>query len=151
MRALLLSIFVVCALPGQEAGRSTALELNAKTAVLAADADYRSAVLHGDGVKLAAMFADEILIVHSDGTTDTKKNFVDAISSGRLKLTSYQRKRRSGPSLWISCRNVCENDEVVCKQGKSWEGDGCLDCYVCQGRRTLADYCHGEYAPKRVE
>jgi uncharacterized protein (TIGR02246 family) len=48
--------------------------------------------VHGDTAKLANIFADDIIIVHSDGERDTKANFLDAISSGRLKLTSYERK-----------------------------------------------------------
>lgn len=52
---------------------------------------YRQAVLDGNRNELAALFADDILIVHSDGTTDTKANFLDAISSGRLKMRSYER------------------------------------------------------------
>jgi uncharacterized protein (TIGR02246 family) len=59
--------------------------------VLNADAVYREAVLRGDANKLARLFADDILIVHSDGTTDTNANFLDAISSGRLKMRSYER------------------------------------------------------------
>jgi uncharacterized protein (TIGR02246 family) len=66
-------------------------EIDAKADVLNTDVAYRDAVLHGDAAKLAAIFADDILIVHSDGGTDTKVNFLDAISSGRLKLTSYER------------------------------------------------------------
>ena len=53
--------------------------------------NYREAVLRGDANKLARLFADDILIVHSDGTTDSKTNFLDAISSGRLKMRSYER------------------------------------------------------------
>ena len=59
--------------------------------VLNADAVYREAVLRGDANKLARLFADDILIVHSDGTTDSKTNFLDAISSRRLKMRSYER------------------------------------------------------------
>ena len=59
--------------------------------VLNTDATYREAVLRGDANKLARLFADDILIVHSDGTTDSKTNFLDAISSRRLKMRSYER------------------------------------------------------------
>ena len=61
-----------------------------KAEVLDADASYRHAVISGDTGKLANLFADDILIVHSDGGTDTKVNFLDAISSRRLRLTSYE-------------------------------------------------------------
>jgi ketosteroid isomerase-like protein len=69
--------------PGQPTG--------AKDEVLKVDAIYREAVLRSDANALARVFADDILIVHSDGTTDTKANFLDAISSGRLKMRSYER------------------------------------------------------------
>ena len=59
--------------------------------VLNTDAIYTEAVLRGDADKLARLFADDILIVHSDGTTDSKTNFLDAISSRRLKMRSYER------------------------------------------------------------
>lgn len=70
---------------------SPAQGTDTKSQVLNADAIYREAVLSGDTNKLATVFADDILIVHSDGTTDTKANFLDAISSGRLKMQSYER------------------------------------------------------------
>jgi len=70
---------------------SPAQSTDAQGEVLNADATYREAVLRGDANKLARLFADDILIVHSDGKTDTKANFLDAISSGRLKMRSYER------------------------------------------------------------
>ena len=63
----------------------------AQSQILATDTQYRDAVLRGDAAKLAIIFADDILIVHSDGGTDSKANFLDAIASGRLKMTSYDR------------------------------------------------------------
>jgi len=78
--------------------------------VLARDAEYRAAVLHGDGAKLADIFADDIIIVHSDGTTDTKANFIDAVSSGRLKLNTYERShvvvRVYGPVVLLYSQTV---------------------------------------------
>ena len=64
---------------------------DAMAEVLNADASYREAVLRGDANQLATLFADDILIVHSDGTTDTRANFLEAISSGRLRMQSYER------------------------------------------------------------
>ncbi len=64
---------------------------DAKTEVLNADANYREAVLRADANTLANIFSDDVLIIHSDGTTDSKMNFVSAISSGRLKMESYER------------------------------------------------------------
>jgi ketosteroid isomerase-like protein len=64
---------------------------DARTEVLNVDAAYQRAVLHADVTVLEAILADDILIVHSDGGTDDKKNFLDAISSGRLKMRSFER------------------------------------------------------------
>ncbi len=83
MKAIALLALLACRLSCQA--------IDAKAQILATDAQYRDAVLRGDAAKLAIIFAQDILIVHSDGGTDTKANFLDAISSGRLKLTSYER------------------------------------------------------------
>ena len=91
MRATILLTLLASRLSCQAIHQPSSPEMGAKLQILDADAQYRNAVLHGDTAKLAIIFADEILIVHSDGDTDTKANFLDAISSGRLKLTSYER------------------------------------------------------------
>jgi ketosteroid isomerase-like protein len=91
LKTTVLLTFLSCLLPGQAIHQPAAAEIDAKAEVLNADADYRYAVLHGDSATLATIFTDDILIVHSDGTKDTKANFLDAISSGRLKLISYER------------------------------------------------------------
>jgi ketosteroid isomerase-like protein len=80
MKAIALLALLACRLSCQA--------IDAKTQILDTDAQYRNAVLRDDAAKLAIIFADDILIVHSDGGTDTKANFLDAILSGRLKLTS---------------------------------------------------------------
>lgn len=91
MKAIIQLAIFACLLPGQAVHRQIVTGSDAEAEVLKTDADYRYAVLHGDAVKLASIFADDILIVHSDGGTDSKMNFLNAISSGRLKLTSYER------------------------------------------------------------
>ncbi len=83
MKVIALLAFLACRLSCQA--------IDTKAQILATDAQYRDAVLRGDAAKLAIIFADDILIVHSDGATDSKANFLDAISSGRLKMTSYER------------------------------------------------------------
>jgi ketosteroid isomerase-like protein len=70
---------------------SPAQPTEATAEVLNADATYREAVVRGDVDKLAAVFADDVLIINSDGTMDTKANFLNAISSGRLKMQTYER------------------------------------------------------------
>jgi uncharacterized protein (TIGR02246 family) len=75
----------------QSTGHLTTVYAREKAGVLDADANYRRAVVNGDATKLGALFSDDLVIVHSDGRMDTKANFLDAISSGRLKMTSYVR------------------------------------------------------------
>ena len=61
--------------------------------VLNTDAAYRNATLKADVRVLNALLSDDIVIVHSDGETDNKKNFLNAISSGRLRMQSYERTK----------------------------------------------------------
>src|SRR6266851_9146545 len=91
MRACVLFILFTCWLFGQSADPPEVTRVHVKEEILAADAEFRTTVLHGDATKLATIFADDIIIVHSDGEKDTKKNFLDAIASGRLKMISYER------------------------------------------------------------
>lgn len=81
--ALVLWLFISISSPAQPT--------EATAEVLNADATYREAVVRGDIEKLATVFADDVLIIHSDGTTDTRANFLNAISSGRLRMQSYER------------------------------------------------------------
>src|SRR5947209_15777467 len=91
MRAcVIFTVFTAC-LFGQAVNPSGPTEVQVKEQILAADAEFRSAVLQGDATRLATIFADDIVIVHSDGEKDTKENFLDAIASGRLKMISYER------------------------------------------------------------
>jgi len=86
-----LAIILDCFAFGQSVEHSATNQAKEKAEVLDADASYRRAVISGDTAKLADVFGDDILIVHSDGGIDTKVNFLDAISSGRLRLMSYER------------------------------------------------------------
>ena len=91
MKPTVLLAFLTCRLWGQAIPQPSSPEIEVKAQILEADAQYRDAVLHTDTAKLAIIFADDILIVHSDGGRDTKANFLDAIASGRLEMTSYER------------------------------------------------------------
>lgn len=91
MKAIILLVVSACLLSCRATHQPQAIDADARAEVLRTDAAYPEAVLHGDAAKLAAIFSDDILIVHSDGGRDSKANFLDAISSGRLKLTSYER------------------------------------------------------------
>jgi len=91
MKATCLLALLTCLLACRATHQPRATDADTQAEVLDTDAAYREAVLHGDAAKLSTIFSDDILIVHSDGGRDTKVNFLDAISSGRLKLTSYER------------------------------------------------------------
>lgn len=110
MKATVLLAFFACQLFCQTIHQSSSPEMVAKAQILDTDAQYRNAVLHGDAAKLAMIFADDILIVHSDGGTDSKANFLDAISSGRLKMTSYEgsgvQSRTYGSTALLLSRTV---------------------------------------------
>jgi uncharacterized protein (TIGR02246 family) len=84
--AALLSMLASSIFSAQPSSRATDEEQILKT-----DSAYREGLLHSDVKVLAELFADDVVIVHSDGGVDNKKNFLDAIASGRLKLRSYQR------------------------------------------------------------
>ena len=84
--AALLSILASSIVSAQPSSRATDEEQILKT-----DSAYREGILRSDVKTLAELFADDVVIVHSDGGVDNKKNFLDAIASGRLKLRSYQR------------------------------------------------------------
>jgi len=70
----------------------------AEAEILKVDNAYQKAVLAADAMSLSKIFDDDVLIIHSDGTTDNKGGFIGAISSGRLKMSTYT---RSGVSVRV--------------------------------------------------
>jgi len=109
---------------------------DARAEVLNVDAVYQAAVLHADVRALDAILADDILIVHSDGGTDNKKNFLDAISSGRLKMRSFERNQveiRVHGSIVLL---LSETRKIFDYQGRPGEDhDTSVVTYVKQGGR----------------
>jgi hypothetical protein len=69
----------------------------------AADDARIQAMISADPAKLAAVFSDELLYVHSSGKADTKASFTEALTSGRSKynaITYEQREfREAAPGL----------------------------------------------------
>ena len=63
----------------------------AEAEILKVDNAYQKAVLAADATRLSKIFDDDVVIIHSDGTTDNKGGFISAISSGRLKMLTYSR------------------------------------------------------------
>ncbi len=60
----------------------------------AADDARVAAMISADPAKLAAVFSDDLLYVHSNGKPDTKSSFVAAISSGRSVYHSVTYEQR---------------------------------------------------------
>jgi hypothetical protein len=69
----------------------------------AADDARVAAMISADPAKLAAVFSDELLYVHSSGKPDTKASFTESLTSGKSKynaLTYEQREfREVAPGL----------------------------------------------------
>jgi len=60
----------------------------------AADDARVAAMISADPAKLAAVFSDDLLYVHSNGKPDTKTSFVAAISAGRSVYHSVTYEQR---------------------------------------------------------
>jgi uncharacterized protein (TIGR02246 family) len=84
-------LLFTASIPSQAQHLSEGLGVGDKDQILKTDAAYRMAIVRSDTEALQTIFKDDILIVHSDGGIDSKKNFLDALSSGRLKMRSYER------------------------------------------------------------
>ena len=87
----------------------------------AADDARVAAMISADPAKLAATFSDELLYVHSSGSSDTKASLSQALTSGRSKYheityekrefrdvaqnttKSPMRNGNSAKSFWVSC------------------------------------------------
>jgi ketosteroid isomerase-like protein len=51
--------------------------------------DWTDATIKADTEKLAAILADDWRGIGPDGSIETKKQFIDSVKSGKLKLTSF--------------------------------------------------------------
>lgn len=60
----------------------------------AADDARVAAMISADPAKLAAVFSDDLLYVHSSGTADTKSSFIAALTSGKSKYNSVTYEQR---------------------------------------------------------
>jgi hypothetical protein len=60
----------------------------------AADDARVAAMISADPAKLAAVFSDDLVYVHSNGKLDTKKSFVEALTSGKSKYNSITYEQR---------------------------------------------------------
>jgi hypothetical protein len=66
------------------------LTSNATKQVLAAEKTRTAALEHSDVATLERIMADDVTYVHASGKVDTKKSYLDAIRSGRLRYISWR-------------------------------------------------------------
>ena len=64
-----------------------------------------AAMVAADGVVLDELFDDRSIYTHSSGTTDTKSEYIESLTSGRLKYHSIE---RSGQEI-----TMYENTAVI--------------------------------------
>jgi hypothetical protein len=104
--------------------------------VLKTDAAYQGAILRSDIEALKTMLREEIVIVHSDGTTDNRANFLESISSGRLKLRSYVRSNTSVHIYGSTALLLSQTRKTFTYKGKiGTDDDTSLVTYVKEGLR----------------
>jgi len=61
-----------------------------QTAVLAADARRRAAMVTGDAAALGELLDDDLIWTHSSGKTDGKHSFLEGIASGTVRYLSLE-------------------------------------------------------------
>jgi hypothetical protein len=60
----------------------------------AADDARVAAMISADPAKLAAVFSDELVYVHSSGKADSKPSFIEALTSGKSKYNTITYEQR---------------------------------------------------------
>ena len=60
----------------------------------AADDARVAAMISADPAKLATVFSDELLYVHSNGKPDTKASFMESLTSGKSKYNAVKYEQR---------------------------------------------------------
>jgi ketosteroid isomerase-like protein len=60
--------------------------------VLELQKKFQDASLAADMPTLSALMADDATFIHSNGVVDTKAQYINSLTSGRLKLSTYELK-----------------------------------------------------------
>lgn len=90
--ALLLpaAALIACAAAGaQTAGPKGALN---EAQILALQKKFQQASMAADLPALSALMADNAMFIHGSGVAQTKAEYINSITSGQLKLTTYELK-----------------------------------------------------------
>jgi ketosteroid isomerase-like protein len=65
------------------------------TSIRAADEQRVAAVKGSDAARLASILSDDLRYAHSTGGVDTKKSYIESLTSGRLKYVDYDYEERN--------------------------------------------------------
>jgi ketosteroid isomerase-like protein len=77
--------------------------------VEAAEKAWATAIVKADGAAMEKVLADELLYVHSNGRTDTKRSYIDTIKAGTQKYERMDhhpgmKVKVYGDTAWVSAR-----------------------------------------------
>jgi ketosteroid isomerase-like protein len=85
--AALLAMFVIAAIAVR-----TSAQTSAQDEVVAMQKKFSDACVAADGATLNSLMADNAVFVHGNGVMQTKAEFVDAITTGKLGVSQYDLK-----------------------------------------------------------
>ncbi len=85
--AALLAMFVIAGI-----ARRANAQGSAQDEVVAMQKKFSDACVAADGAALASLMADNALFVHGNGMMQTKAEFIDAITTGKLGVSQYDLK-----------------------------------------------------------
>jgi len=93
----LLAVLLVCVLAAPPARSQSAPADDTKGAlkpeqILALQKKFQDAGIHPDMPTLSALIADNATFIHDSGLVQTKAEFINAITSGKMKALSYKMK-----------------------------------------------------------
>lgn len=82
-------LFLRAGAPGSGA-QETSGTITVDEALKAEDARFK-AQMSGDGAAMNKLFGDDLVYIHSSTVVDTKKSFIESITSGNVKYRSMNR------------------------------------------------------------
>jgi ketosteroid isomerase-like protein len=83
--AAMAAAFIIAAV----AMRANAQSSTAENEVLAAQKKFTDACVAGDAATLNSVMADNAIFIHGNGAMQSKSEFVDAVTTGKLPISQY--------------------------------------------------------------
>ena len=87
--SLLISGFATSSTPVQSAALKGALD---EAQVIALQKKFQKASVDGDMPALSALLTDNATLIHGNGQVQTKAEYINSITSGKMKFTTYDLK-----------------------------------------------------------